>query len=231
MHWFDVHIIVFLNQFVNRWPWFDFLVTRAYTINLIGCGVTVALAWCALFDRKTGDQFSKNHEILLAAFIFSGMAAVAARALALSLPFRTRPVWTPALEFQVPHGTQPSLLGWSSFPSDHAALFYALAVGILFVSRPLGLLAIGWVAATITFPAMYLGIHYPTDIIVGGCVGVGFAFCAKIRLVRETVLRYSVAWRNQQAGSFFAILFLWSYEIVNLFDDGRTLLRGIWHLI
>jgi undecaprenyl-diphosphatase len=231
MNWFDIHVILFMNQFVNHWPWFDWLVTRAYSTNLIGCGGTVALAWWALFDREATDQLSKGHELLLGAFLFCGLAALAARGLALSLPFRTRPIWSPAIQFQVPHGSHSSLLGWSSFPSDHAALLYALAVGILFVSRPLGLLAIGWVAATISFPALYLGVHWPTDVIVGACLGVGFACCSKIRPVREAIMRFTTNWHQQQIGLFFAVLFLWSYEIVNLFEDGRRLLKGLSHLI
>jgi undecaprenyl-diphosphatase len=231
MNWFDTHILLFLNQLMNHWPWFDWLVSRAYSTNLIGCGTTMALAWWALFDREEEDQLSRGYELLLGASLFSGLAVLAARGLALSLPFRTRPVWTPALQFQLPPGFHFPLLEWSSFPSDHAALFYALATGILFVSRPLGWLAIGWVATMISFPALYLGIHWPTDVIAGACLGVGFAHCAKIRPVREAILRLTTSWRRQQPGLFFAVLFLWSYELVNLLEDGRRLLKGLWHLI
>jgi undecaprenyl-diphosphatase len=232
MNWFDTHVTLFLNQFANHWPWFDWLVTRAYSTNLVGVGVTVALAWCALFDRKTGDRLSKDHELLLGAFFFCGVAALTARGLALSLPFRLRPRWTPGLDFHIPSASNTTpLMNWSSFPSDHAALLYALAVGIFFVSRRLGLFAIVWVATTISLPAIYLGVHWTTDVMVGACLGVGFAYCSKIPPVREAISRFTTSWEQRQLGVFFGVLFLWSYQLVTLFEDGRRLLNGIWHAI
>ncbi len=232
MNSFDTHITLFLNQFANRWPWFDWLVSYGYCTNLIGIGVTVALAWYALFDGKTEDRLVKNRELLLGAFFFCGVAALAARGLALSLPFRVRPRWTPGFDFHSPNSfNSTTLIHWSSFPSDHAALLYALAVGILFVSRRLGLLAIAWVAVTISFPAIYLGIHWTTDVIVGAGIGVAFAYCSKIPPVREAISRFTTSWQQQQIGVFFAVLFLWSYQIVNLFEDGRRFLKGIFRLI
>jgi undecaprenyl-diphosphatase len=232
MNSFDTHVTLFLNQFANRWPWFDWLVSYGYSTNLIGVGVTVALAWCALFDRKTDDRLSKDRELLLGAFFFCGVATIVARGLALSLPFRVRPRWTAGFDFHIPHpSNSTALMNWSSFPSDHAALLYALAVGILFVSRRLGLLAIAWVAVTISFPAIYLGIHWTTDVIVGAAIGVAFAYCAKIRPIREAISRFTMTWEQRQMGAFFAVLFLWSYQIVNLFEDGRRLLKGIFRLI
>lgn len=231
MNWFDGHILRFLNQFANHWRWFDLLVARVYSANVIGGGGTVAIAWYALFDPGEEDQLRKRSELLLGAFLICALATLAARALALTLPFRVRPVWTPDFHFQIPYGAQPVLFGWSSFPSDHATLFFALATGIFFVSRPLGWLAFGWVAAVISFPALYRGIHWPTDVIAGACLGIAFGHIAKIPPVRESVRGFTARWRRQWPGLFFAALFLWSYEIVNLFDDARQLGRALLRLI
>lgn len=103
--------------------------------------------------------------------------------------------------------------------------------GILFVSRPLGWLAVSWVAMVISFPALYEGVHWPTDVIAGAVLGVSFAHVAKIPQMREAIQRHTTRWLRQQRGLFFTALFLWSYEIVNLFDDGRRLLQGLWRLI
>jgi undecaprenyl-diphosphatase len=232
MNWFDVNILLFLNQFANHWRGFDFAITRAYSTNLNG-GVVMGLACLALFDPSKPGQLCKRSELLLGAMLLSAPATLFARALALSLPFRLRPLWTPALHFHSPQLASGSLvlLGWSAFPSDHATLFFALATGIFFASRPLGLFAYAWVAALISFPALYLGIHWPTDVIAGACLGVSFACLAKLPFVSRAVGQFTTKWHYQQPGLFFALLFLWSYEVANLFDDGRRLLSGIWHLI
>jgi len=123
------------------------------------------------------------------------------------------------------------LLNWSAFPSDHATLFLALVTGIFFVSRRLGLIALLWTLVTITFPALYLGVHWPTDVIAGACLGVGVAFIAKVPQFRNAVEHVTMKWHQQHPGLFFAILFVWSYETASLFEDGRRLLRGLWHLV
>jgi undecaprenyl-diphosphatase len=50
------------------------------------------------------------------------VAILAARILALTLPFRVRPRFEPALHFVVPAGNVSDLVDWSAFPSDHAAI-------------------------------------------------------------------------------------------------------------
>ena len=53
-----------------------------------------------------------------------------------------------------------------SFPSDHTIIAVALAVGLWIVSRKLGIIAVV-VAAFEGFSRVYLGQHYPHDVIAG----------------------------------------------------------------
>ncbi|HET8561380.1 MAG TPA: phosphatase PAP2 family protein [Marmoricola sp.] len=57
-----------------------------------------------------------------------------------------------------------------SFPSDHAVMAGAVAVGVLLVDRRLGLLGV-LLALLMAFARVYVGAHYPFDVIAGLVVG------------------------------------------------------------
>ncbi|MEU6084608.1 phosphatase PAP2 family protein [Streptomyces sp. NPDC047108] len=57
-----------------------------------------------------------------------------------------------------------------SFVSDHATLVMALAVGIFIAHRTFGLIGIG-LAFLEGFCRVYMGLHYPTDVVGGFALG------------------------------------------------------------
>lgn len=61
-----------------------------------------------------------------------------------------------------------------SFPSDHAAGAFALAFGVWLYDRTLGtaLLIIG---AVLAFARVYVGTHYPADVLAGALIGMALA--------------------------------------------------------
>ena len=109
---------------------------------------------------------------------------------------------------------------WSSFPSDQAALFFALATGIWLVNRRIGAFAFVWTAIAICMPRVYLGLHYASDIVGGAILGVA-ATLALQRLpdtLAEPILRLEVRW----PGPFYAAAFLFCFELAGLFWDSRS---------
>ena len=76
-----------------------------------------------------------------------------------------------------------------SFPSDHAVMAGAVAVGVLLVSRRLGLLA---VAAALLLAAgrVYVGAHFPLDVLAGLLLGA--AVEATLVLLLEPAVAASV---------------------------------------
>lgn len=85
---------------------------------------------------------------------------------------RTRPCLEPLLQGQVRHLIE-SCRGYS-FISAHATNHFALAVFMSYYFKAYGKwvqpLLLFW-AFSIAFSQVYVGVHYPADVIVGGLVG------------------------------------------------------------
>jgi undecaprenyl-diphosphatase len=82
------------------------------------------------------------------------------------------------------------LLRWdvsASFPSGHTATSVAGAV-ILAYLLGRGGLWLGLLAAAVAFSRVYVGVHYPLDVLAGAIVGaaVGLAAIAVVRRLRST---------------------------------------------
>ncbi|OKI62291.1 phosphatase PAP2 family protein [Micromonospora sp. CB01531] len=75
-----------------------------------------------------------------------------------------------------PYTTLPGILVLAdrsadpSFPSDHATMAGAVAAGLLLVSWRIGLLAVA-AASVMGFARIYIGAHYPLDVLAGFAVG------------------------------------------------------------
>src|SRR5437899_4428205 len=158
MNGFDLSISSFVNGFAHRSLRFDEFVVFVSRNNLFKGGVVIGLIWWLWF--QDGD-IRRKREALLAAMIASFPALAVARILSWVL-FRPRPFNEAQFLFRVPYGISAARWeGLSSFPSDHAVLFFALATGIFFCLATSGLVHVRLrLNSYLPTPSFYRGALY-----------------------------------------------------------------------
>src|SRR5882672_7647880 len=101
MNSFDLVIFHFLNSFAQRNHTFDLIVVRAMENGLTTGAVIVALFWAAW--EIEGPSNPEKRDILLTGLFASVFSILAARVLALTLPFRVRPLHNPDIGYRLPY--------------------------------------------------------------------------------------------------------------------------------
>lgn len=225
MNFFDYNIITYVNQASQHSWFFDNFITLLAGNRLLKGGVLVIIIWWAWFKSEKHQSYIREHIMLT---LFSCVVAtILSRALALILPFRLKPLEVESLNFLLPLGSPPTTLGGlSSFPSDHAVLFIALSTGLFFISKRLGAFALSFTVLIIIFPRLYLGFHYPTDIIAGAIIGMTVALLGNIFLVKSINIRSVTDWSYSRPSLFYPLFFLLTYQIADLFNSSRNMVTG-----
>jgi undecaprenyl-diphosphatase len=226
MNGFDKDILEFVNRFANHSHAFDKGVGLVSGSYLLKGGVFMAAVWWAWFSGEAGEDRARLRTFLISTLMAAVVALGVARVLGTVLPFRERPMFANGLDFVAPSSSRASdFEHWSSFPSDHAALFFALATGLWYVRRSVGVIAFVYSVIVICLPRLYLGVHYPTDLIAGAAIGIAVTWIAVRRPLRRAVGLPALEWLNRSPAWFYALLFLITFQIATLFADVRGLLH------
>jgi undecaprenyl-diphosphatase len=215
----DRAIALYANQIAGRSIVLDKFVYDILDTALLNGGVFLAAYWWLWFEVDESGVHAQRRNVVVALLAVIGVAG-ALKLLKVLLPFRHNPLNSPDLGLRLPFGVDPaSLSHFSSFPSGHAALFFALCVPLWTRSRWLGTAAAVWTLLAICLPLLHLGDHWPSDIVAGAVVG-GALMLLLCRLIGATelpdrVVRFSAT----HPPAFYAIAWLVALEIAARFSQ------------
>jgi hypothetical protein len=120
----DRSTLLLVNQFAGRSAALDNLMSAfAGPHILTGIPLMAMVAYC--WFRRLGPEYLKERQYLVQELVGTLLAGVISRGMQLAFAFHPRPLHDPSLPFHAPIGLDPNTLNhWSSFPSDHAAVFF-----------------------------------------------------------------------------------------------------------
>jgi undecaprenyl-diphosphatase len=220
----DIHIFHLVNGLAGNWL-LDRLAGYEEGNNLLKGGLFMAAFWYFWFQPHPDRELRRK--TIIAVLLGAFLALVANRAIAAVTPFRVRPMYDPVVGYVPPSiAILFNLEEWSAFPSDTATWFFALSAGIAALSRPLGIAFGVHSAVYICLPRLYLGIHYPSDLVAGALLGVVVPSLVNTRFIRRVIAAPIVAVEERSPGPFYTLMFLASFEMTVLFNNIRYAARG-----
>ena len=176
----DDWLMLAVNDLAKDTPWLHTTVLAYASYGVVLFGLLLVLGLLSARHRSSR---------VLAAAGWAGIATVVA--VALNQPLGQR------VDEARPYAVHPGLLRLASptadfsFPSDHCVMAGAVAVGLLLVSRRLGLVAVV-LAVLMAFSRVYIAAHYPWDVLAGLLFGGGVA------LLGWLALRQPLTWATDR---------------------------------
>src|SRR3954471_18051824 len=165
----DVDLLYDINGLAKDAPqWFDRAMEYVGEYGLPLAMVLLVLGCWWSVRRRGGEEAASS----VAALLWTPLAG--ALAVLVNVPIRgfvERP-----RPFRTHQGIDVLVSGKTdySFVSDHATITMAMAAGLFVVNRKFGLFGIA-LALLEGFCRVYMGVHYPTDVIGGFALGTAVA--------------------------------------------------------
>ena len=226
----DLSISYFLSRFAGNYV-LDHLVTQEESTYLFKGEIFLSLYWYLWFRNLPDKEQCRG--AIIEIMIGAVLSIIVARIFAFIAPFRIRPIYDATLahaSYSIP--VTADIVNWSSFPSDTAAYFFALAFGLAYLSRRLAIPIILYTAAWVCLPRMYLGLHYASDIVVGAAIGITTVWVSlRSELLQSIVARRLLSAMETRPEWFYAIAFLVSIEMATVFEGFRHAGNSILHSV
>jgi undecaprenyl-diphosphatase len=162
----DTSLFQFIDSFAGKWWPLDWL--GIFSANYLGYFLVLAII---IFLIKIKDRKQRIYFFSLAI-----LSVILARGIITEIIrffyYQPRPFLV--LEIQPLIAQAPT----GSFPSGHAAAFFALALAVFYFNRKWGC----WIFALSLFMGLariFTGVHWPSDILAGVLIGLVSAFLVK----------------------------------------------------
>jgi undecaprenyl-diphosphatase len=214
----DLWFIRQLAQLLGRWRLLDMGVQSAIHHNLLG-GWWYAAALFILWMRGGQQEDEGVRRRILTTLVGSLIALVlmllAARLIAWPPPFHN--VNLAELYPRYIYRNESA----SSFPSQSTTLYAAVASGVFSLNRPVGGLLWVGVVLLVGLPRIYVGGHYPLDVVAGMLLGLaGYAaarYLLESRLARPLERIFRGRTWMQVLGEL--VVFAWILQVAVGFRD------------
>ncbi len=160
----DYRLYHWVNQLAQQHPWLGHAAARVESWSIPLFAVATLALW---FFARPGEE--RKWKLACGSALASAALALFANQVVSHLWSRARPYAAhPDAAVFVARSHDPS------FPSDHAAAVFAIAVSVFLLDRLVGSFFLAG-AVAVAVGRVVVGVHYPTDVIAGALVGTASA--------------------------------------------------------
>ena len=161
----ELWVMSVLGSFGGVCELFDHTIFLVLNNDLLK-GVPFAAALLILWAMPRPQHTDEDREAVLSIGLATLLSLIIGRFVQ-NMFQSPRPLMIPEIAAMYPPSFNEYRFDMNSFPSDHMALYFAIALGVHRVRRALGMVLIGWSLVGVGFPRIYGGYHFPIDILGG----------------------------------------------------------------
>ena len=229
LNYFDLPILHAINGYCGNSWLLDRLISHiALDFKF---AVPLCVFWVLWFQPGEDQLFRRKVLIVIVVAVL--VSLVVNRTISVLMPHRVRPMETPGIGYHPPLFSDGFNLAdfelWSSFPSDQATYFFAFATGFWLLSAGWGIAMFAY-STVIVLSRVYLGTHFPSDVLTGALLGIVVQLALNRPFFRDATVPL-LAFEKSKPAYFNALMFFVLLEMGTGFMNVRDIGRSLFHLM